>query len=181
MLRVIRCFAMEETVTTAESLQRIDDRLLAIETQLAARGALIDVTQAISDNLDSFGLITQLVDIYKTQRDERQKQADSIIQRLTAIEAALGSDEIRRAFADVFNTLGIVVQLKHVSSAQRDSLAMLVGLAAQLLQEAQIENKVDAEEREDIRALLVHLRENGRKLVAGLADVAHEVERQGEA
>lgn len=168
-------------MTTAETLKRIEDRLLTIETQLAARGALIDVRQAIDDNLAAFGLITQLVDIYKTQRDDRQEQADAIRARLVAIEAALASDELRRAFADVFNTLGIVVQLKEVSSAQRDSLAMLVGLAAQLLKEAQIEDKAGAEEREQIRGLLMQLRENGRKLVRGLEDVQREVEKQAES
>lgn len=168
-------------MTTTETLKRIDDRLTTIETQLAARGALIDVQQAIDDNLNAFGLIAQLVSIHQKQRDERQKQADDILRRLTAIEAALGSDEIRRAFADVFHTLGIVVQLKEVGSAQRDGLAMLVGLAAQLLKESQIEDKAGADGRADIQDLLIQLREIGRRLVRGLEDVQREVEKQSEA
>jgi cysteinyl-tRNA synthetase len=80
---------MEGTMTTAESLKQIADRLLTIETQLAARGILIDVTQAIDDNLNTFGLIAQLVEIHKAQSEARQKQADAILDRLTAIEAGL--------------------------------------------------------------------------------------------
>lgn len=72
-------------------LQQILDRLITIEAHLAARGALVDVTQAIEDNVNTFGLIAQLVDIYKTQRDDRHKQAGVISERLSAIESALAT------------------------------------------------------------------------------------------
>lgn len=105
-----------------------------------------------------------------------------IAQRLTLLEESTARielalalrvppHELRRAMQDVLETLGLVGMLKEVHFNQRDQLAMLVGLAAQLLMEARDETKAGAEKRDETNDLLIQLRELGRKHVRGLADL----------
>lgn len=102
------------------------------------------------------------------------RQAD-IAARLVLIEESLARIElelsgrvpvadVRQAIEDVFATYGIVAQLKEVYDNQRDQLAILLGLAAQLIAETR-------EGDQELRDLLVQLRELGRKHVRGLADL----------
>ena len=103
-----------------------------------------------------------------------------VAQRLLAIDTRLEtrvpSDEIRQAIEDVFQTYGLVSQLKEVYESQRDQLVILVGLAAQLLADARHGDQ-------ELRDLLIQLRELGRKHVRGLSDLEraqnwHEVEAE---
>jgi len=91
-----------------------------------------------------------------------------VAERLGTIDTKLAervpTDEIRVAIEDVFATHGLVAQLAEVYGAQRDQLTILVGLAAQLLADAQKDDK-------ELRNLLIQLRELGRKHVRGLSDL----------
>ncbi len=109
-----------------------------------------------------------------------------IDESLARIELALAMrvpvEEIRIAIEDVFATYGLVSQLKEVYTTQRDELAALVAIASQLLQEERAHDATSGDERETIRALLLQLRELGRKHVAGLADLERALDwRQGDA
>jgi hypothetical protein len=69
----------EGEMTSIELQTQILNRLTTIELYLAARGTLIDVTAAINDSLGAFGLITQLAELYRKQR-EASIDASSAIQ-----------------------------------------------------------------------------------------------------
>jgi hypothetical protein len=105
---------------------------------------------------------------------------DAIESRLSTIEARIGQfvspDEIRIAIQDVLETLNLVSQMASVHNTQREQLAMLVGLAAQLLTETRQAHSAGSTEREQIGALLVQLRELGRKHVAALTDLERTIE-----
>jgi len=91
-----------------------------------------------------------------------------VASRLLAIDKRLEDRvpvaDIRLAIEDVFQTYGLVAQLKEVYESQRDQLVILVGLAAQLLADAKKDDQ-------ELRDLLVQLRELGRKHVRGLSDL----------
>jgi hypothetical protein len=120
-------------------------------------------------------------------------QLSAIAARLEGIETRLAARvseaEIRRAMHDVLDTLGLVVQLKELKISEREQLAILVGLAAELLSEARTHEQArqatqaDAGTQVDDRSLeimhlLVQLRELGRKHVAGLYDLERAIEAQ---
>ena len=97
--------------------------------------------------------------------------ADKLVmieESLARIELALAvrvpAADIRQAIEDVFATYGLVAQLKEVYDGQRDHLVILIGLAAQLIANTK-------EGDEELRDLLIQLRELGRKHVRGLADL----------
>lgn len=165
-------------MSTVQVLNHILHRLETIEAQLAERPVAHD------DALNAFGLIAQLVEVYGEQRDAVRDLITRLDAHDTAIQALLAalvpSSDVRQSIQDTFDTLGIVVQLKEVETHQRDTLAMLVGLAAELLTEARAESKAGTDQRQDNHQLMVQLRELGRKMVAGLFDVQQTVEQQGE-
>ena len=101
------------------------------------------------------------------------------------IEALLAprvsEDEIRQAMRDVLDTLNLVGQLREVESNQRDQLAMLVGLAAELLTEQRGDQTVARAGRDTIGDLLVQLRELGRKHVEALYALERTVEAHMES
>ena len=118
------------------------------------------------------------------------RQAE-IAERLTRIEAQLAqlvpAADVRKAFGDVLETYNLVGQIAELKRNQIEQLAILVGLAAQLLTEARDESKASANTRGDTNDLLIQLRELGRKHVRGLADLERaaewherETERRGE-
>ena len=122
------------------------------------------------------------------------RQAE-IAERLTRIEAQLAQlvppSDVRKAFGDVLETYNLVGQIAELKRNQIEQLAILVGLAAQLLTEARDESKASADTRGDTNELLIQLliqlRELGRKHVRGLADLERaaewherETERRGE-
>ena len=109
-----------------------------------------------------------------------------IAQRLSAIDARLAErvpvSEIRKAIEDIFATWGQVSQLREVYTTQRDELAALVQIAAQLAGDARAHDATGVEERETIHALLVQLSEIGRKHVTGLTDLERALNwRAGDA
>jgi len=81
-----------------------------------------------------------------------------------ALATRVPAADIRVAIEDVFQTYGLVVQLKEIYDNQRDQLIVLIGLAAQLVADTR-------EGDQELRDLLVQLRELGRKHVRGLADL----------
>ena len=92
------------------------------------------------------------------------------------------AQEIRQAIDDMLETYGLVAQLREVYMTQRDELAALVVIAKELLTEERTHDTTSAEERETIRALLLQLRELGRKHVTGLTDLERALNwRQGDA
>ena len=92
-----------------------------------------------------------------------------------ALETRVSSAEIRVAIEDVFNTYGLLAQLKEVYTTQRDDLALLVGLAGKLLAEEREHDQTGVDERQAISDLLVQLQELGRKHVDGLYDLERAV------
>jgi hypothetical protein len=107
------------------------------------------------------------------------RQAE-IVEQLTRIEGRLdqmvSADEIRQAMRDVLDTLSLVGQLREIESNQRDQLAMLVGLAAELLTEQRDDQGRARAGRDTIGDLLIQLRELGRKHVDALRDLERSVE-----
>lgn len=114
------------------------------------------------------------------------KQAD-IAERLILVEESIArieagmstripADEIRAAMNDVLDILNITSQLAEIIRNQRDQLAMLVGLAAELLTEARTETKESRKGRDNISDLLIQLRELGRTHVRALADLERKIE-----
>jgi len=130
-------------IALTQHLTRIEERLIAIEEAL--------------------------------KRVESPSALSLVAQRLGSIDEKLTervpSSEIRQAIEEVFETWGLVAQLKEVYTTQRDELQALVTIAAQLLAEEREHDATGVDERETIRQLLLQLRELGRKHVAGLADL----------
>ena len=104
------------------------------------------------------------------------KQAD-IAARLDTIEALLrahaGSAD--PAIENSLDTYAQVAQLREVYATQRDTVTALVVIANLLLVEGRVHDAKSAEEREQLAALLLQLREIGRKHVAGLYDLERAI------
>jgi hypothetical protein len=109
----------------------------------------------------------------------RHTTLERIEQRLSAIEETLTThvsvSEVKQAIEDVFATYGLVVQLAEVYTTQRNELAALIALVSRLLSEERAHDAIDTSEREAIRALLVQLREIGRKHIARLSNIEQAV------
>jgi len=99
--------------------------------------------------------------------------------RLSAIEEHLSLGvpvvELRQALTDILETLGQLAQLREIYATQRDSVAALVIIANVLLGEERAHDARGTVERETIQALLLQLRELGRKHVSGLYDIERAI------
>jgi hypothetical protein len=91
-----------------------------------------------------------------------ESQLLTILERIEQHLAARGTPkDVQQAIEDVFNTYGQIAQMREV-------IGQLVAIVRQ-------HDAESTHEREQIRMLLVQLRELARKQVAGLADVERAV------
>jgi hypothetical protein len=120
------------------------------------------------------------------QREELVARLEGIERTLTAIDAIVAGraapPHISQALADIEQSYGLIGQLAEVAHAQREQVESLIGRIDRLL--AMLEahdarlvafSAVFGEEREDLRGLLVQLRELARRQVRSQEDLVRMV------